>query len=121
MVQRQYARTYAESDGDSTPDEVTRWYKEHGYQFLVLSDHNVLTSVDALNARYASRSLHADRGEEVTSASKASRSTSTASIPRNASAGSRARRCEQILQKSVDAIRAQEGVPHINHPNFNWS
>ena len=32
-----------ESDGDSTPEEVTRWYKEHGYNFLVLSDHNVLT------------------------------------------------------------------------------
>ena len=32
-----------ESDGDSTPDVVTRWYREHGYQFLVLSDHNVLT------------------------------------------------------------------------------
>ena len=32
-----------ESDGDSTPEEVTRWYREHGYQFLVLSDHNVLT------------------------------------------------------------------------------
>ena len=24
------------SDGDSTPEEVVRWYREHGYQFLVL-------------------------------------------------------------------------------------
>ena len=31
------------SDGDSTPDEVVRWYREHGYNFLVLSDHNYLT------------------------------------------------------------------------------
>ena len=38
------------SDGDSTPDEVVRWYREHGYQFLVLTDHNFLTSVDGLNA-----------------------------------------------------------------------
>ena len=38
------------SDGDSTPDEVVRWYREHGYQFLVLTDHNFLTSIDALNA-----------------------------------------------------------------------
>ena len=37
-----------ESDGDSTPEEVTRWYQERGYQFLVLSDHNVLVPVDAL-------------------------------------------------------------------------
>ena len=32
------------SDGDSTPDDVVRWYREHGYQFLVLTDHNFLTS-----------------------------------------------------------------------------
>ena len=31
------------SDGDSTPDDVVRWYREHGYQFLVLTDHNFLT------------------------------------------------------------------------------
>ena len=35
-----------ESDGDSTPEEVTRWYQERGYHFLVLSDHNVLVDVD---------------------------------------------------------------------------
>src|SRR5512132_2460078 len=57
-----------ESDGDSTPDEVTRWYKEHGYNFLVLSDHNVRTSIDALNAKYAARGTFPLRpGEEVTS------------------------------------------------------
>lgn len=38
------------SDGDSTPDEVVRWYREHGYHFLVLTDHNFLTSVEGLNA-----------------------------------------------------------------------
>src|SRR5262245_19754664 len=58
-----------QSDGDSTPDEVTRWYKERGYQFLVLSDHNVLTPIADL-AR-----LHGEPerfllipGEEVTDA-----------------------------------------------------
>lgn len=32
------------SDGDSSPEEVARWYKSHGYQFLVLSDHNTFTT-----------------------------------------------------------------------------
>ena len=31
------------SDGDAAPEMVARWYREHGYQFLVLSDHNVLS------------------------------------------------------------------------------
>jgi hypothetical protein len=27
----------------------------------------------------------------------------------------------ETLQKSVDAIRAAGGIPHINHPNFRWA
>lgn len=30
------------SDGKGSPDWVTRWYKESGYDFLVLSDHNIM-------------------------------------------------------------------------------
>lgn len=30
------------SDGDSPPEIATAWYKENGYHFLVLSDHNKL-------------------------------------------------------------------------------
>ena len=26
-----------------------------------------------------------------------------------------------VLQRSVDAIRGVSGVPHINHPNFQWA
>ncbi len=31
------------SDGDDFPEMVVRWYKEHGYHFLALSDHNCLS------------------------------------------------------------------------------
>ncbi|WP_299595759.1 hypothetical protein [uncultured Microbulbifer sp.] len=30
------------SDGDSPPETISAWYKEHGYNFLVLSDHNIM-------------------------------------------------------------------------------
>ncbi len=30
------------SDGDAPPERVARWYREQGYHFLVLSDHNIL-------------------------------------------------------------------------------
>lgn len=30
------------SDGDDFPDSVARWYKDNGYHFLALSDHNVM-------------------------------------------------------------------------------
>ena len=31
------------SDGDDFPDMIADWYKEHGYHFLALSDHNTLS------------------------------------------------------------------------------
>ena len=31
------------SDGDDLPESVADWYKSHGYHFLVLSDHNILS------------------------------------------------------------------------------
>jgi len=31
------------SDGDGAPELVVDWYERHGYDFLVLSDHNVLS------------------------------------------------------------------------------
>ena len=31
------------SDGDAAPEKVADWYVAHGYDFLVLSDHNVLS------------------------------------------------------------------------------
>ena len=29
------------SDGDAAPEVVVQWYKEHGYDFLCLSEHNI--------------------------------------------------------------------------------
>jgi hypothetical protein len=34
------------SDGDDFPEMIVAWYKEHGYHFLALSDHNVLSQGD---------------------------------------------------------------------------
>jgi hypothetical protein len=30
------------SDGNTFPEEVARWYRDHGYQFLAITDHNLL-------------------------------------------------------------------------------
>jgi hypothetical protein len=31
------------SDGDGAPEWISNWYREQGYNFLVLSDHNILS------------------------------------------------------------------------------
>ena len=110
------------SDGDSTPDEVVRWYREHGYQFLVLTDHNFVTSVDGLNALAgADERFLVIPGEEV--------SARSGDKPIHINGLDVARRVEpqtgtsvvEVLQKNVDAIRQASGVPHVNHPNFQWA
>lgn len=32
------------SDGDDFPEMIAEWYRDHGYEFLALSDHNVLSN-----------------------------------------------------------------------------
>ena len=110
------------SDGDSTPDEVTTWYRSHGYQFLVLSDHNVLTNVDGLNAVHgASDQFLVIKGEEVTDrfGDKPIHinglDVSTLVEPQHGSS------VLDVVQRTVDAIRRADGIPHVNHPNFGWA
>lgn len=110
------------SDGDSSPDDVARWYREHGYQFLVLSDHNFLTSVDGLNALFgADNQFLIIPGEEITDAvgGKPLHINGLA-VDRVVQPAGGATIVE-ALQKDIDNIRAANGVPHLNHPNFGWA
>ncbi len=38
------------SDGDSPPGRVARWYRDHNYDFLVLSDHARRVPIDTVQA-----------------------------------------------------------------------
>ena len=110
------------SDGDSTPDEVVRWYRGHGYQFLVLTDHNFLTSVDGLNALHAAdQKFLVIKGEEVTDrfAGKPLHVNGLDVARTVAPQGGQS--VVDVLQRNVDAIRKDQGIPHINHPNFGWA
>ena len=111
-----------ESDGDSSPDVVTRWYREHGYQFLVLSDHNVLTSIDALSALHGKdEEFLLIKGEEVTDAFDGrpvhinGLDVAEKVVPQKGAS------LLDVLQRNVDEIRRVRGVPHVNHPNFRWA
>jgi hypothetical protein len=108
------------SDGDSPPEVVAKWYKEHGYNFLVLSDHNVFTDPANLSNLVDARFLLIS-GEELTTRYLDKRvHVNGLNIP-----GKVAPQLDSTLvgtiQKNVDAVRVANGVPHINHPNYLWS
>ncbi|HET7710366.1 MAG TPA: CehA/McbA family metallohydrolase, partial [Thermoanaerobaculia bacterium] len=110
------------SDGDSTPDEVVRWYREHGYHFLVLSDHNFLTKVDGLNAVHgAEEKFLLIRGEEVTDRFGEKPIHVNGLHIEKLVAPQGGTSVADVVQRNVDAIRAANGVPHINHPNYGWA
>ncbi len=109
-----------ESDGDSPPEVVARWYKSHGYRFLVLSDHNVFTDPARL-AALADSTFLLIGGEELTAQFERR--------PVHVNGLDLAARIEPrtdstlagTIQRNVDAVREARGVPHINHPNFRWA
>ena len=110
------------SDGDSTPEDVVRWYREHGYQFLVLTDHNFLTAVGGLNA------LHSAEGQfVVVPGEELSDRVGQKPIHVNGFDVERLVPVQggatvvEMLQRMTDAIRAARGVPSINHPNYEWA
>jgi hypothetical protein len=110
------------SDGDSTPDEVVRWYREHGYNFLVLTDHNYVTSVDGLNALYgADEKFLVIKGEEVTDKFNDRPIHINGLNVERLVEPQGGRSVAETVQRDVDAIRAARGVPHVNHPNFGWA
>jgi len=110
------------SDGDSTPDDVVRWYREHRYQFLILSDHNFLTSVDGLNALHgADEQFLVIKGEEVSDRAgnkpihiNGLNVSTTVEAQHGTSV-------VDVIQRNVDAIRKAGGIAHVNHPNFEWA
>jgi hypothetical protein len=108
------------SDGDTPPADVARWYRAHGYRWLVLSDHNVFTDPGTLSALQDS-SFTLIPGEEVTTGfQKAAVHVNALDITRVIPAPKDSTLLGTV-QKAVDAIRAVQAVPHVNHPNFLWS
>ena len=112
-----------ESDGDAEPDVVAAWYRDHGYDFLVLSDHNHLTLLDYGNGRDGSLGPLMIPGEEVTL------NINDNKTPVHLNALGISRLVEPIdtgdvattLQANIDAIRGAGGISCINHPSWKWA
>lgn len=110
------------SDGDSSPDAVARWYKEHDYDFLALTDHNYLTDPQGLNTIFGAKDrfilIH---GEEVTSRYRQSPVHVNALGVRQTLSPATGSSVADVAQKNVDLIRKAGALPSLNHPNFGWA
>jgi len=108
------------SDGDELPRRVVRWYQDHGYNFLVITDHNFLTEI-----RYLDTDRNDDfiliPGEEVTDRYNDSRIHVNAINITKCIEPQHGNNIVETLQNNVDAILNNGGIAQINHPNWKWS
>lgn len=115
------------SDGDQEPYLVAKWYKDHGYDFLAITDHNMLTDPELIKGIQDSGFLLIKGNEVSSSNKKVPNDKHKRSVHMNALHFSSPIQTVYdttmvlTLQKNIDAIRATGGVVHLNHPNHRWS
>ena len=112
------------SDGDSPPETVADWYAAHGYDFLFLTDHNVLIPEDHLATLQRGRRMPVWQGEEITlrAAHINGLGVTKALGPRWPSLdlddGPTPATPIEAIGWAVARILEQGAVAQINHPNF---
>lgn len=105
------------SDGNASPEQVRWWYADHGYNFVVLTDHNTTGEV-----------VKADRqdfivipGEEV-SASFGGKPVHVNSLGSSTKiAPATGAGMPEAIENNIDAVIKAGGIPQVNHPNWRWA
>jgi uncharacterized protein (TIGR03437 family) len=110
------------SDGDSSPASVASRYRDLGYNFLFITDHNKLTDVEDLNAELGvAGQFLVIRGEELTDSFNGKPvhinglNNSSAVLPQQGVD------VLSTIENDTAAIRRAGGLPYIAHPNFGFA
>jgi hypothetical protein len=124
--------------GNVAPEVAVRWFREHGYHFVFLTEHEFLADVATLNALHGAKGKFVVMpGQEITqmladpSHPDGIRQAHVNGLGINelvmpigsergetiATRGTLA----ELYVRNVQAVRKAGGIPQINHPNFRWS
>jgi predicted metal-dependent phosphoesterase TrpH len=108
------------SDGNATAEEVVRWYEDHGYQFLVLTDHDK-TAPMALFDRHSDAGFVVIPGVELS----ATRKFGEFNVHINA-IGIRGPMApltkpdiREALIANMEMIARAGAIAQLNHPSFH--
>src|SRR6185295_16673132 len=107
------------SDGDSDPYEVYSWYRDHGYDFVAITDHNTFTNpIDfKILEKHGFIMLG---GEEVTMRGAGRQVHVNALCTDHKIPGGKFATAGDALTHGVRQIVDGGGIALINHPNFTW-
>jgi hypothetical protein len=115
-----HAHTLICGHADSTPEFVTAWYHSHGYNFLILSEHNHFIDPDTVKKPTAlDNEFILIPGEEVTG--RKTIHTTAMNIKRLVDWKSEHEHKSDIIQYHVDGTIEAEGQAILNHPNYKYA
>lgn len=109
------------SDGTASLGDMIGWYRDHGYQFVAMTEHDRRLDAGELDV-FAKPGFVVIPGEEVTD--------TWGSVPLHVNAlcaralvrgGRHFDRADRGIAAILAEVRAQGGVPLVNHPNFFWA
>ena len=113
-----HCHTEVSPDSESPMEELMAWYKDHDYDFVVLTDHNAYTTEERLNELTAAGSdapLVDDTfilipGEELTTSEH---HVNGLDMPAYYAPGT-------TISASFEIVWAAGGFPQLNHPEWNY-
>jgi hypothetical protein len=108
------------SDGNELPRRVVRWYLDHNYNFLVISDHSSLTDIKYLDTDKNDDFILLP-GEEITDRAEKKPVHLVAMGITKQVQEQHGETILQTLQSNIDAINAAGGIAQINHPNWKYA
>lgn len=104
---------------DTSPEDVTKWYHDHGYHFLVLSEHNVFIDPKKVampaNAR---KDFILIPGEEITGQKHIHTTAMNIEKFIPFQYKNRYNHQHEIIQSHVHETQKAGGHAILNHPNF---
>ncbi len=109
------------SDGNEYPHRVARWYQDHGYQFLFITDHDMVTPTAPLDADGSADDFIIIPGEEISLTLGRRQAHVNSLNPRSPAAAKAGATMAETLQNAIDAALRAGGLPQINHPFRRWS
>ncbi|MFT3773857.1 MAG: CehA/McbA family metallohydrolase [Minicystis sp.] len=109
------------SDGDHPPHDVYSWYRDHGYNFLAITDHNSLTDPAVFRPLERKKRFVMITGEEVTMWGAGKQVHVNAICHKHTIGGKKFDTQREALAWGVEQVKAQGGIALVNHPNWDWA
>lgn len=108
------------SDGDRHPRDVYAWYRNHGFAFVALTDHNTRASPQTFKD-LEKPNFVIIAGEELTMSVQRTRVHVNGLCTKKTIGGGKHPSIRSALVHSIEYVHAQGGIALINHPNFDWA